>query len=176
MLPTFHTDRLLLRPRTMGDLDDCLAMDRDPQVTQHIAGPWKDPDRHRAFVVDRIQTRWPDGLGYWTIVPRADPQTFLGWILLLPCLDFGDEIEIGWRLPRRHWGHGYATEAARPVLRHAFDTVGVNAVIADIHPQNHASIHVAEKLGLRFVEDRTIAGEPARSYQIDHTGTGRHAG
>lgn len=167
MLPTFRTERLLVRPRTMDDLEDCLAMDRDPLVIRHIVGPWADPVRHRAFVIDRMETRWSDGLGYWAIVPRAEPERFLGWILLLPCLDFGDEIEIGWRLKREHWGCGYATEAASPVLRHAFGTVGVDAVIADIHPDNAASIHVAEKLGLRFVEDRTIGGQPARSYQLD---------
>ena len=54
--PGFHTRRLLLRPRGMGDFDACLAMDRDPQVTRFIPGPWSDPARHAAFLRARIAT------------------------------------------------------------------------------------------------------------------------
>jgi RimJ/RimL family protein N-acetyltransferase len=61
----------------------------------------------------------------------------------------GPEIEIGWRLIRRAWGRGYATEAARPVLHHALGTLRLPQVIADIDPENTASVGVARKLGFR---------------------------
>jgi RimJ/RimL family protein N-acetyltransferase len=61
----------------------------------------------------------------------------------------GPEIEIGWRLVRAAWGRGYATEAARPVLDHALETLGLGEVIADIDPENAASARVALKLGFR---------------------------
>ena len=51
-LPDFETPRLLLRPRCMEDFDACLAMDRDPDVTRYIQGPWADPEKHRRFVGD----------------------------------------------------------------------------------------------------------------------------
>jgi RimJ/RimL family protein N-acetyltransferase len=60
----------------------------------------------------------------------------------------GPEIEIGWRLVRAAWSQGYATEAARPVLNHAFHTIGLQRVVADIDPANAASVGVARKLGL----------------------------
>src|SRR5471030_2207047 len=77
-LPTFETDRLLIRPRTMADYEACLAMDRDPQVTQFIDGPWHDAEAHERFLRERIQTSFGDGLGYWSIFPKDSPMRFWG--------------------------------------------------------------------------------------------------
>ncbi len=172
MLPTFETDRLLIRPRTMSDMEACLAMDRDRAVTRFIPGPWADPVKHRAFVVSRMEEIYPDGLGYWSVFNRSKPGLFLGWILLLPYLEVADEVEIGWRFTQASWGHGFATEAASPVLKHALETVGLETVVADIDPENFGSIRVAEKLGMSFVEDRVIDGTVSRSYRIAIHGAG----
>lgn len=144
-LPTFRTDRLTLRPRSMDDLDACLAMDRDPEVARFVAGPWFDPEAHRAFVTDRILRAYPDGMGYWSIMA---PE-FVGWILLTPRDLAGPETEIGWRVRRAARGHGYATEAARCVLDHALKTLALPLVVADIDPGNAPSLAVARKLGFR---------------------------
>ena len=162
--PTFATKRLLIHPRSSSDLEDCLAMDRDPLVTQYIPGPWSDPVKHRAFVVERMATVYPAGMGYWTIRNRIGPEYFLGWVLLLPYHFAGDEVEIGWRLLRKYWGQGYATEAASIILKHAFQNVGLESVVADIDAQNNASKRVAEKLGMRFIEKRRIDGKEFNSY------------
>lgn len=148
MLPSFATERLLLRPRTMSDLAACLAMDRDPEVTRYVAGPWNEPRAHEAFVRDRIQRPYPAGLGYWSIFPRNTPEQFLGWILLIPVDAVGPEVEIGWRLVHSTWAHGYATEAARPVAHHAFEVVGLDRIVAAIDRRNTGSLRVAEKLGM----------------------------
>ena len=170
MLPTFETERLLVRPRTVADLEDCLAMDRDPAVTRYVPGPWDDSERHRAFVLDRMRTVYPDGLGYWSVVEGRGAGAFLGWILLLPYDAVKDEVEIGWRFVRAAWGHGYATEAAAPVLDHAFRTAGLDTIVADIDPANTASIRVAEKIGLAWVADREIGGARVKSYQVRRPG------
>ena len=61
-LPTFTTARLTIRPRTLADLDACLAMDRDSLVTKFIHGPWADPIAHQAFVEARIRHVYPAAL------------------------------------------------------------------------------------------------------------------
>lgn len=165
-LPNFETERLILLPRTMADLDDCIAMDRDPEVTRFIPGPWQDAVAHRAFVKGRIETDFGDGLGYWSIRAKDDPKQFLGWILLIPADAIGPDIEIGWRLNRLAWGKGYATEAATPVLAHAFRTLELDRVIADIAPGNEASVRVAQKLGLSQPRRTTYRDEPLASYSI----------
>ncbi len=165
-LPSFETARLMLAPRTMADIDDCIAMDRDPEVTRFIPGPWQDAAAHRAFLRGRIEADFGDGLGYWSIRAKESPRQFLGWILLIPADAIGPDIEIGWRLNRLAWGKGYATEAARPVLAHAFQTLKLDRVIADIAPGNAASIRVAQKLGLAPSRPTTYHDESFASYSM----------
>jgi RimJ/RimL family protein N-acetyltransferase len=162
-LPTFRTDRLILRPRTAGDYDACLAMDRDPAVVRYVPGPWADAQAHQAFLRDRITRRYPDGLGYWCILPKESPDRFLGWVLLIPRDAVGPEVEIGWRLVQAAWGRGYASEAAAPIVRHGFETVGLDRIMAEIHPEHVRSQRVAEKLGFcRARADKLILYEMTR--------------
>ena len=153
MLPTFETSRLFLRPRTLAHLDASLAMDRDPEVTRYVAGPWHDPVEHRRFVEDRITRAYPPGLGYWSIFEKIEPERFIGWVLLIP--DFStnaQETEIGWRLVRDAWGRGIASEAAQVLIRHAFETLGLQEIVADIAAENAGSLNVAKKLGMCRME------------------------
>jgi len=152
-LPGFTTERLVLRQRTLADTEACFAMDREPEVTRFVDGPWAAPAAHRAFIEERTRGPYAEGLGYWTIERRAD-DAFLGWVMLIPRDAEGPEIEIGWRLCRAAWGQGYATEAARPVLRHGLATLRLAEIIADIDAHNAASIRVAEKLGMRAIARR----------------------
>ena len=163
-LPSFETDRLHLRPRTMQDFDACLAMDRDPLVTRYITGPWDDAEAHEGFLRDRIARDFGPGLGYWSFFPKAEPGRFAGWILLIPYDGIGPEIDIGWRLTRADWGKGFATEAARPIVHHAFETIGLARVVADIDPRNQPSMHVAEKIGMKFIGEGQHDGQPCMSY------------
>lgn len=162
----FETERLSIRPRTMADFQACLAMDRDPEVTRHIAGPWTDREAHERFLEDRITRNFGEGLGYWSIFGKADPGQFLGWILLIPYDGLGPRIEIGWRLNRLAWGKGYATEAAAPFVRHAFVNLKLAEIVADIDPSNIASIRVAGKIGMTFVGDIRHGGQPLKSYLL----------
>lgn len=145
----FETERLVLRPRTLADTDDCFSMDREPDVLRFVKGPWSDPAAHRAFIEKRTSGPWPPGMGYWTIVFRDDPPEFVGWVLLIPADGIGPEIEIGWRLRTKHWGRGLATEAAQPILDHAMQELGLSEVVAETAPENLGSLKVAEKIGLK---------------------------
>jgi RimJ/RimL family protein N-acetyltransferase len=168
MLPTLDTTRLLIRERTLADLEACLAMDRDPDVTRYIAGPWHDPVAHRQFVEYRITRPYPPGLGYWSIRERSDPHRFVGWVLLIPDHGSGPDVEIGWRLIRSAWGRGIATEAAGALVIHAFKTANLPRVIADIAAENHASLHVAQKLGMKRVSCEVSGGIHYNRYRLVH--------
>jgi RimJ/RimL family protein N-acetyltransferase len=139
-------------------------MDRDSQVTRFIAGPWLDPTAHRAFVEARIRHEYPIGMGYWSVIASS---RFIGWVLLTPLDLHGPEIEIGWRLMRSAWGHGYATEAARPILHHALATQKLTRVIADIDPANTASVTVALKLGFQAAGPTLYDGRNVIRYVVE---------
>lgn len=165
-MESFETARLLLRPRTPADFEACWALDADPEVLRYVALPWSSEEEHLAFLQQRLHAAYPSGLGYWSIVPKEDPSAFLGWVMLCPCSVAGAEVEIGWRLARAAWGRGYATEAAAPILAQGFRADAMAWAVADIHPGNHASMRVAEKIGLRFTGMIDYAGAPARRYSI----------
>jgi len=149
-LPRFETKRLVLRQRTLDDLEASIAMDQDPAVIQYVPVPWTDPQSHRAFVLDRITRAYPIGLGYWSVFSREEPGRFIGWVLLIPNHAVGPEIEIGWRFVRASWGKGYASEAARPILDYGLQSLGLSEIVAEIDARNLASIGVARNIGMRF--------------------------
>ena len=142
------TPRLRLRPRTLADLDACVAMDLDPEVHRFIHGNTPpDPARHRAQLCARIVSGWPPQGGIWVVEWRHAPS-FLGWCGLFP-LEHSGLIEIGYRYVRSAWGQGIASEAGRVVLDHGFRALGFDPIVAVTHPANRASQHVLEKIGLR---------------------------
>jgi RimJ/RimL family protein N-acetyltransferase len=165
-LPTFETRRLIIRPRTPDDLDACLDMDRDPEVVRFVAPPWSNDEEHRAFVLKSFAASYPEGMGYWSVAAKSAPNTFLGWIILVPVDGTGPEIEVGWRFVRAAWGRGYATEAAGPILDHGFETLGLESIVSDIHPLNDASVRVAEKIGMSFVGERQRRGITTKAFAL----------
>jgi RimJ/RimL family protein N-acetyltransferase len=73
---------------------------------------------------------------------------------------------LGYRLCLKHWGHGYAAEAATAVLRYGFRDLNLAKIIAFAVPQNKASLKILEKLGFRYLRDFVHAGLPHRLYEI----------
>ena len=116
-------------------------------------------ERSDAFV-DRIEARWDtSGWGLWAVeLPGIAP--FIGFVGLWPAdyVTGAPMVEVGWRLDRTHWGHGYVTEGGRAALRFGFEDVGLDEIVSFTVPQNVRSWRVMERIGLRR--------EPARDF--DH--------
>jgi RimJ/RimL family protein N-acetyltransferase len=153
-----ETERLVLRRLTMGDVDNLVALDSDPDVMRYLADGRPKP-RH---VIEREKLprmlgyyeRF-DGFGFWAAEQR-DTGAFVGWFALLPA-DGGD-VELGYRLRRAAWGKGYATEAAGAALRYGFEVVGLDQIIAVTHPDHVASRRVMEKSGMQFAGTARLYG------------------
>jgi RimJ/RimL family protein N-acetyltransferase len=147
-LPVFTTERLIVRPRALRDLDALLAMDAEPEVMRFIGdGSPPDPLTHRAELIEPIARDFGFMLGWWSVVRQDAPDEFLGCVCLVP-LPGHDMVEIGWRFRTRAWGKGYATEAAQRLVHHAFGEAGLDAIVAVVKPQNARSLRVVAKLGL----------------------------
>ncbi|MBL8569902.1 MAG: GNAT family N-acetyltransferase [Phreatobacter sp.] len=158
----------MLRPRGVGDIDDVVAMDSDPQVRRFLPPAFRDgfdAAAYRAILPERIATDHGPGLGHWILVARAHPNAFVGTALLIPVEGRGPDVEIGWRLPRTHWGKGFASEAARQIVLHARRT-GLAELVALIHPDNAASIGVARKLGFAPDGSRDAYGTTFRLHRL----------
>lgn len=166
---TLETERLVLRMFGQGDLDAYAVMCADPEVMRHL-GDGKalarpDAWRQMAMILGHWTLR---GYGLFALEERAtgtlvgragffEPE---GW----------PGFELGWMLRRASWGKGYATEAARRLLRHAFTDMTRERVISLIREANAPSIRVAERLGERLDGRAVIFGQEALVYAIDRAG------
>jgi RimJ/RimL family protein N-acetyltransferase len=150
--PELRTERLLLRAWRATDREPFAAMNADPEVMRFIGSGALHAvasDEMRA----RLRREWArTGHGLWAL-ERAEDGAFLGFCGLTSPAWGGPgvhgEIEVGWRLRRDAWGHGYASEAARAALDVAWRDLGLAGVIALVHPENERSLGVAERLGMR---------------------------
>jgi RimJ/RimL family protein N-acetyltransferase len=148
-IPRIRTKRLLLREWRADDREPFAALNADPVVMEHFPGRLTCDESDA--LVDRIVEQWSrNGYGLWAI-ERSDDAGFLGFVgLASPACeaDFTPAVEIGWRLGRHAWGHGYATEAARAALRFGFETLGLDEILSWTVPSNTRSRAVMERLGM----------------------------
>jgi RimJ/RimL family protein N-acetyltransferase len=149
--PRVETARLVLRGWRDEDLDPYAALCADPEVMRYIGPGTAQTREQAAAAMASFRATWAErGFGLWCVT-RPGEDVCLGFVgLAVP--DFLSEImpavEIGWRLARNQWGHGYATEASIAARDFAFDTVGLDRLVSVAHPENHASTGVMRKLGL----------------------------
>ena len=171
--PILRTARLLLVPLADRHLDLEVRLDSDPEVLRYISGRARSRDEvaashaRRMALADRV-----DGLGYWmafgsgggtrgtTPPEREDEGEFVGLMMLPPAHgpdqpDDPSVCDLGYRLVRRYWRQGLASEASRTLLRHAFDSVGQSRVIAQTMAVNAGSRATMASVGLSFVRSFT---------------------
>ena len=75
------------------------------------------------------------------------------------------DIEIGYRLLKKHWRKGYSTEMSKVLLKHGFEKLGLKKIVGATHPGNLASKHVLEKIGLKFARIQHVYNTDAWIYE-----------
>ncbi|MFG1677415.1 GNAT family N-acetyltransferase [Micromonospora sp. NPDC049282] len=167
--PILRTDRLLMVPLADRHLELEVRLDSDAEVLRYLFSRPHTRDEVVDYHARRMaQAAKVDGLGFWmafgsddcgrdSIAPASEDEgEFVGLMMLPPAHgpDQPDDptvAELGYRLVRRHWRKGLASEASRGLLRHAFDTVGQRLVIAQTMTVNVGSRGVMEAVGMRYV-------------------------
>jgi RimJ/RimL family protein N-acetyltransferase len=149
------TDRLMLRRWRPEDREPYAAMMTDPEV-----GYWLGSTQTREVVIASMERfnvgLEANGYGFFAMERRTDSQ-FIGAVELAdlnPVLPLAPGHELGWRLARHAWGHGYATEAAHALLRFGFDRLNFPEILAFTAVSNTRSHAVMERLGMRRDESR----------------------
>ncbi len=162
MTPQIQTERLLLRGWREADKVPYGLLNSDPEVMEHfpsVLTPLQSDE-----MVDRMAAHWElRGFGLWA-VERTDTGQLIGFVGLAaprfeiegltPC------VEVGWRVAKQHWGHGFAPEAARAAMRFGFESVALpnDEIVSFTTTKNLKSQRVMQKIGLRL--------DPAREF--DH--------
>ena len=158
-LVRLETERLMLRPVEPSDLDAFATYLADPEVVRFIGGE----TLSREGTTERMAV-WRgrferDGFGQFALERREDGLVvgrcgLLVWQLpewtITTESEAKDpyELELGWMLGREHWGHGYATEAARAVRAYTFGALGRRRLISLIAVENRGSAAVAARIGM----------------------------
>jgi RimJ/RimL family protein N-acetyltransferase len=165
------TERLFLRHFHLLDGEVMAQVFGDPEVMRFGDGvqtkEWI--DTWLRICLERYYETW--GFGPYAVVEK-DSHDVIGYcgLFYFPDINGKPEVEIGYRFARAAWGKGYATEAVSAVRDFAFYTLGIKRLIAIIDPANSASIHVAQKIGMRYEQDVMLEGytHPDHVYAIIH--------
>lgn len=144
------TPRLLLREFHGTDHAAVHEFASDPEVVRYTDWGPNDPQDTAAFLreVAEYATRTPRSTFALAIVNPA-VGTLIGSIQLANSETAPRQAEIGYVLARPWWGHGYATEASKALMRFGFDHLGLRTVNATCDPANSASARVLTKIGMR---------------------------
>jgi len=152
------TPRLLLGTYRRDDLPAFAALNADPLVYEQLGGEPLSPEHSNDIAEWAEECFEKDALGLLAVRRRHDGQ-FLGMCGLHHQESFPDDVEIAWRFASQHWGHGYATEAARGWLGYGFTRLRLPRIISVTDLDNARSIALMKRLGMSFVENTEIVDD-----------------
>lgn len=161
------TERLLLRHLEPGDLASLYELYRDPEIRKYY------PDGTRTLEETKQELEWflhghpghPE-LGLWATVDRNTGE-FLGRCGLLPWRIQGEEeVELACMIKKERWRQGIAAEAARGIIQHAQQALGLTRLVCLVMPGNLASAGLAIKVGMSFEREFSDEHGPSHLYAI----------
>ena len=153
--PILHTSRITLVPLSDGHLEHEVELDSDPEVMRYL-GNGRARTREEVEELHRRRLATAElvpGLGFWAgFVDGA----FVGWWILEPHVDadrrpIDGSAELGYRILRRHWRQGLASEGARELLRYGFEDLGLSRVFAETMAVNAGSRATMAAVGMGHV-------------------------
>ncbi len=145
------TPRLLLRQWRAEDREPFAELSADPVVMEHYPSVLSRAESGAR--VDQYEAEFANlGFGKWAV--EIPGETSFAGCIGLSAISFESKftpcVEIGWRLARRFWGQGYATEGARAALDFGFERLGLPEIVSFTVPANTRSLRVMEKIGMKF--------------------------
>lgn len=184
-LPLLSGEHIRLRGFRTHDIDGLYALYSDPGVTRYWSFPaWTQRAQAETLLQHAIQSRSADRILCWAIAD-AEHDGLIGSLTLFNINRGQGRADIGYALQSAVWGKGYAKQALRLALDHAFDALALRRVEADIDPRNTASCRLVERLGFRHegllrerwlvddaLQDSAIYGLLAREWRERIPGTG----
>jgi RimJ/RimL family protein N-acetyltransferase len=161
----YETEHLLFRPLTLSDLDELAALYADPVVMRFLGGPRSRDDVQNALS-GYIREYEIYGHSFFATIQKSD-ERFIGQCgLLNQEVDGVPEIELGYLLAPEYWQRGLALEGISALKDYGLERLGFTRIVSLIPPDNVASIHIAEKIGMRHERDVNQWGQHFRLYAV----------
>jgi ribosomal-protein-alanine N-acetyltransferase len=154
------TERIKIRPLSMGDAEDLHAIVSQERVVEFLPEDVlsrEETEQILGWLIECYDRNTPERiLKFTAAVTLRETDRLIGWCGLGP-LDFDEsEIELYFGVSPEHWGKGIATEAGASMLAYGFRCLGLDRIVAVVRPENVASKRVLEKLGMN--QRRTVSG------------------
>jgi RimJ/RimL family protein N-acetyltransferase len=156
----FETNRLLIRQYTTADIETAHeVLDSHPDVWRFDPGRPLSLEERRTAIERRIQAYGAPVFGSLAVALK-DGGRYIGYcgLQLYLCERITrstPEVELFYKLGREYWGRGYATEACRELVRHAFEDLRLARIVTCTHCENVRSIALLQRLGMRIQPDPT---------------------
>ncbi len=174
---SLESERVLLREWLPRDLEPWISLNLDPENLRHFPRIYSEEESRGSFTRSRDRLN-ANPFGFWAAEEKSSGE-FMGFVGIsqqdISGLAFMPCHEIGWRLDKKYWGHGYATEAAMVVLAYGLQDLGIGQIFSFTAKTNTPSINVMRKIGLRerpelaFEHPKIEAGNPVKSHVVYST-------
>ena len=165
-----ETPRLILREIDIQDANGILQLDSDPEVHLYLPDKVIHTIEEAKDDIRNIRRQYADfGIGRWALIEKAT-GAFTGWAGLK--WNIGPEnnrhnfYDLGYRLIRKYWGKGYASEAAKVSVGYGFNTMNLDEIIGVADSRNIASLKILQKVGMKFIETFTEDDDLLHWYSI----------
>lgn len=167
-----ETERLILRHLTANDVDAIFAVIGDAEAMKYYPKTFSRDDAVRWIgrSVERYRT---NGYGLFAVVLKSNGEVIGDCGLMQQDVEGESLLEVGYHLRRDHWGHGYATEAARACMTYAFGPLRVEKIVSLIRAENLPSRHVAERNGMKVARQVMFHGLPHLMYAMSREDYGQ---
>ncbi len=163
-----ETERLLIRPFKMEDIEGAYTMNLDTEVSKYTGdgGVVSKKEIERRIVEDVFGDYQKHGYGRLAVELKEENK-FIGFTGLKYLEDM-KEVDLGYRFMKEYWGKGIATESARACVDLGFNSLGLNRMIAMVLPENSGSIRVLEKLHFNYEKEITEDDMLIKVYSLEH--------
>ena len=149
MKTLIETERLVLREITFGDKEELFELHADPDVQKWTGEPVVESMKEIEQAIAKRHNDYKKyGFGRLAAI-QMETSEFIGWAGLTYLPEF-DKVDLGYRLKKKYWGMGFATEASKAIIDHGFNVLNLDLIIAIAMPENKASIRVMEKSGMIY--------------------------
>jgi len=164
-----ETEKFILRDLKMEDALGMFELDSDPEVLIYLGNNPLTSIEQSKKIIENVHKQYEkNGIGRWAIIDKNTDE-FIGWTGLKYEEKVREDFnyyDLGYRLKKKFWGKGIATETSLISLEYGFNVLNLKKISATAHIGNKASNKVLQKVGFRFVEEIQIDNEPCNWYAI----------
>lgn len=166
------TNRILIRPFEMKDIDDFYAILCQEEVVKYLPEDimeYEEVKQILGWLIGCYEQNTPKNIFKYTVaIVNKGNGKVIGWCGFGP-LDFDrSQIELYYGLGKAYWGKGIATEASREIIKFAFNRVGIEKIVAVVNHENIGSVKVIENLGMVYVRKIEALESDFSFYEGEH--------